>query len=151
MYSEISSISETFRNKTHVYIHTFLLRMTDTVTYQNIDLSSWDMLYVRLSWDFRRISRKKYEGPVCRLEVCVMQVAGLATVRQPWPRSRCPRNKQHSNLQIADHRNSPQGVLLQNQFWYLIESCSKALHELSSSYGSSTALYCHFMFMAVSS
>jgi hypothetical protein len=29
----------------HMYIYTFLLRMTDTVTSQNIDLSSWDTLY----------------------------------------------------------------------------------------------------------
>jgi hypothetical protein len=28
-----------------MYIHTFLLRMTDTVTSQNSDLSSWDTLY----------------------------------------------------------------------------------------------------------
>jgi hypothetical protein len=33
-----SSISETVRNRTHVYT----LRMTDTMTPQNIDLSSWD-------------------------------------------------------------------------------------------------------------
>jgi hypothetical protein len=33
-----SSISETVRNKTHVYIQ-FLLRMTDTMTSQNIDLT----------------------------------------------------------------------------------------------------------------
>jgi hypothetical protein len=29
----------------HMFIQTFLLRMTDTVTFQNIDLSSWDTLY----------------------------------------------------------------------------------------------------------
>jgi hypothetical protein len=28
-----------------MYIYTFLLRMTDTVTSQNIDVSSWDTLY----------------------------------------------------------------------------------------------------------
>jgi hypothetical protein len=39
-----SSISETVRNRTHVHLH-FLLRMTDTMTAQNIDLSSWDTLY----------------------------------------------------------------------------------------------------------
>jgi hypothetical protein len=32
----------------HMYIYTFLLRMTDTVTSQNIDLSSWDTLYTTL-------------------------------------------------------------------------------------------------------
>jgi hypothetical protein len=41
-----SSISETVRIG-HMYIYnTFLFRMTDTMTYQNIDLSSWDTLYV---------------------------------------------------------------------------------------------------------
>jgi hypothetical protein len=39
------SISETVRNRTHVHIK-FLLRMTDTMTSQNIDLSSWDTLYM---------------------------------------------------------------------------------------------------------
>jgi hypothetical protein len=38
-----SSISETGRNRTHVYIYTFLLRMTDTVTSQNTDFSSCDI------------------------------------------------------------------------------------------------------------
>jgi hypothetical protein len=28
-----------------MYIYNFLLRMTDTVISQNIDLSSWDILY----------------------------------------------------------------------------------------------------------
>jgi hypothetical protein len=36
-----SCISETFRNRTRVHIQ-FLLRITDTMTSQNIDLSSWD-------------------------------------------------------------------------------------------------------------
>jgi hypothetical protein len=30
----------------HMYIYTFLLRMTDTMTSQNIDLSSWYILYM---------------------------------------------------------------------------------------------------------
>jgi hypothetical protein len=30
----------------HMHIYTFLLRMTDTVTSQNIDFSSWDTLYI---------------------------------------------------------------------------------------------------------
>jgi hypothetical protein len=34
-----SSISETVRNRTHV-------RMTDTLTSQNIDISSWDIKYI---------------------------------------------------------------------------------------------------------
>jgi hypothetical protein len=38
------SISETVRNRTHVHVK-FLLRMTDTMTSQNIVLSSWDILY----------------------------------------------------------------------------------------------------------
>jgi hypothetical protein len=32
----------------HMCIYTFLLRMTDTVTTQNIDLLSWDILYMQL-------------------------------------------------------------------------------------------------------
>jgi hypothetical protein len=30
----------------NMYIYTFLLRMTDSVTYQNIDRSLWDILYI---------------------------------------------------------------------------------------------------------
>jgi hypothetical protein len=37
-------ISETVRNRTHVHIN-FFFRMTNTMTSQNIDLSSWDTLY----------------------------------------------------------------------------------------------------------
>jgi hypothetical protein len=33
----------------HVYIYTFLFRMTDTMTSQNIDLSSWDTLYINIA------------------------------------------------------------------------------------------------------
>jgi hypothetical protein len=29
-----------------MYIYTFLLRMTNTMTSQNIDLSSWDTMYI---------------------------------------------------------------------------------------------------------
>jgi hypothetical protein len=39
-------ISETVQNRTSVHIH-FLFRMTDTVTSLNIDLSSWDTLYIQ--------------------------------------------------------------------------------------------------------
>jgi hypothetical protein len=36
----------------HLYKYTFMHRMTDTVTSQNIDVSSWDILY--MSYDFDR-------------------------------------------------------------------------------------------------
>jgi hypothetical protein len=41
-------ISDTVQNRTHVHIN-FYLRITDTITSQNIDLSPWDMLYVVVS------------------------------------------------------------------------------------------------------
>jgi hypothetical protein len=37
-------ISETVPNRTHVFMD-FFLRMTDTLTSQNVDISLWDMLY----------------------------------------------------------------------------------------------------------
>jgi hypothetical protein len=49
-----SAISETVQNRTHVHIHFFFLRMADTVTSQNTELSSWDTLYSILqypSWE----------------------------------------------------------------------------------------------------
>jgi hypothetical protein len=44
LYSEIALSRKPF-GIGHMYIYTFLLRMTDTMTSQNIDLSSWDILY----------------------------------------------------------------------------------------------------------
>ena len=44
LYSEISLSLKPFGIR-HMYIYTFLLSMTDTVTSQNIDLSSWDTRY----------------------------------------------------------------------------------------------------------
>jgi hypothetical protein len=49
LYSEISLISQTVRNRTHVHMQLFLLRMTVTVTSQNIDVSSWDTLCLILA------------------------------------------------------------------------------------------------------
>jgi hypothetical protein len=44
-YSEAALSRKPF-GKGHMYIYNFLLRMTDTMTSQNIDLSSWDILYM---------------------------------------------------------------------------------------------------------
>jgi hypothetical protein len=40
-----------------MYVYTFLLRMTDTMTYRNIYLSSWDTLY-SLASDHCKITRR---------------------------------------------------------------------------------------------
>jgi hypothetical protein len=50
LYSVQCSIRETAVSRKpfrigHMYIYTFLLRMTDNMTSQNIDLSFWDTLY----------------------------------------------------------------------------------------------------------
>jgi hypothetical protein len=45
LYSEIALSRKPFRIG-HMYIHNFFLRMTDTVAFQNIDLCSWDTLYI---------------------------------------------------------------------------------------------------------
>jgi hypothetical protein len=47
LYSEIALSRKPF-GIGHMYIYTFLLRMTDTVTSQNVDISSWDILYIRV-------------------------------------------------------------------------------------------------------
>jgi hypothetical protein len=44
--SEMSLISET--GIRYMYTYTFFLRMTDTMTYQNIDLSFRDTLYTKV-------------------------------------------------------------------------------------------------------
>jgi hypothetical protein len=46
LYSEIVLSRKPFEVG-QMYIHTFLLRMTDIMNSQNIDLSSWDTLYKR--------------------------------------------------------------------------------------------------------
>jgi hypothetical protein len=44
LYSEITLSRGPF-GIGHMYIYMFLLRMTDTMTFRNIGLSSWDSLY----------------------------------------------------------------------------------------------------------
>jgi hypothetical protein len=44
LYSDIALSRKPF-GIGHKYIYTSLLRMADTVTSQNTDLSSWDILY----------------------------------------------------------------------------------------------------------
>jgi hypothetical protein len=52
-YSEIALSRKQF-GIGHMYIYTFLLRMTDTMTSQNIDLSSWDTVYNKERFDVCR-------------------------------------------------------------------------------------------------
>jgi hypothetical protein len=44
LYSEVA-VSRKPLGIGHMYIYTILLRTDDTITSQNIDLSSWDILY----------------------------------------------------------------------------------------------------------
>jgi hypothetical protein len=53
-------IPETVRNRTHVHINFFFLRMTDTMTFQNIDLYSWRTLY-NVGWYYDSWIGKKLE------------------------------------------------------------------------------------------
>jgi hypothetical protein len=43
----------------HMYIYTFMLRMTDTMPSQNIDLCSWDTLYSLATDGFVKQPTKK--------------------------------------------------------------------------------------------
>jgi hypothetical protein len=45
LYSQMALSRKTF-GIGHMFKKSFLLRMTDTMTSQNIDLSSWDTLYI---------------------------------------------------------------------------------------------------------
>jgi hypothetical protein len=45
LYSQMALSRKPF-GMGHMFIQTFLLRMTDTMTSQNVDLSSWDTLYI---------------------------------------------------------------------------------------------------------
>jgi hypothetical protein len=51
LYSEIALSRKPFRIG-HMHIYTFLLRMTDTMTPQNIDLSSWNNMYTYMDTYF---------------------------------------------------------------------------------------------------
>jgi hypothetical protein len=48
LYSEIVISQKPFRIG-HMYIYTFSFRMTDTVISQNIDLCTWDILYIPIN------------------------------------------------------------------------------------------------------
>jgi hypothetical protein len=48
LYSEIALSREHFGIR-HMYVYSFLLRMTDTMTCQSTVLSSWDTLYAHYS------------------------------------------------------------------------------------------------------
>jgi hypothetical protein len=49
LYSEITLSRKRF-GIGHIYIQNFLIRMTDTMTSQDTDLSSWDTLYFIISF-----------------------------------------------------------------------------------------------------
>jgi hypothetical protein len=53
LYSEIAVSRKPFRIE-HMYVYTCLLGMTDIMTSQNIDLSSWDTLYSLVTDSFER-------------------------------------------------------------------------------------------------
>jgi hypothetical protein len=69
-----------------MYIYTFLLRMTDTMTSENIDISSWDMLYMYMRvrnkficTDFCPLCRdtnisEVYAASILRVDVCVVRI-----------------------------------------------------------------------------
>jgi hypothetical protein len=50
-----SSFTKTFRNRTRLCAHFFLLRMTDTETSQIIDLPFWDTCIICLKYKFCRL------------------------------------------------------------------------------------------------
>jgi hypothetical protein len=56
LYSEIALSRKPFRIG-RMYIYTFLLRMTHTITSKNTDLSSWDILYSVKYWQRHYINR----------------------------------------------------------------------------------------------
>jgi hypothetical protein len=47
LYSEMALSRKPFEIG-RMYIYNFFLRMTDAVAFQNIDLSSWDILYTEI-------------------------------------------------------------------------------------------------------
>jgi hypothetical protein len=83
----------------HMYIYTLLLRMTDTMTSQNTDLSSWDTLYIychrfnfivcfvqynacaRLNNSKNKMLHSNIHSDVCSLPA-VLEI--FYTIRKPW-------------------------------------------------------------------
>jgi hypothetical protein len=66
LYSEIA-LSQKPLGIGHMYVHTFLLRMTDIMTSQSIDLSSWDTLYT----DFKTSTWHGVEGWISFLPLLI--------------------------------------------------------------------------------
>jgi hypothetical protein len=76
----------------HVYIYAFLLRMTENMTSQNIDISSWDTRYI--TRDIKKSSRylnflltdKKYRAHSFTTLLGVSHIHPLVNTKNPWGR-----------------------------------------------------------------
>jgi hypothetical protein len=66
VYNEIAAFRKPF-GKGHVYIFNLLLRMTDTMTSQNIDLSSWDTLNICVFVYYEAVSSSDYTASNSRM------------------------------------------------------------------------------------
>jgi hypothetical protein len=99
LYSEIALSRKPFGIR-HMHIYTFLLRMTDTMPSQNIDLSSWDTLYIRQILTeqygadnenkclyYRLYSISAAEGLVTRLNSILYRLQLKYSVIRGWVRS----------------------------------------------------------------
>jgi hypothetical protein len=65
-----------------MYIDTFFLRMTDTMTSQNIDLSSWD-IYIELSWYINGLGPERSEFPTGARDLSLLYVVQTASGAHP--------------------------------------------------------------------
>jgi hypothetical protein len=87
--------------KGHMYIYNFCLRMTDTISFQNIDLFSWDILYMWITqndisqveiWtsnfpkkEGRMLSTKLWRGAcVLRYSVSICTDNWIVTIKLKW-------------------------------------------------------------------
>jgi hypothetical protein len=81
--------SETVRKRTHAHTYFFFLRMTDTMTSQNVELSSWDILYKLKNKLRGRSPQANYTDrttAACRRSYCPpLRVEGVA-----WSAQRIP-------------------------------------------------------------
>jgi len=77
-------ISETVRNRTHGRIH-FLLRLTDTMTSQNIDLSFWET---------------QYKWPRALIHKSV--IAGGGGMQSPWASESKQQQQQNEYLNLKN-------------------------------------------------
>jgi hypothetical protein len=129
LYNQISLSQKPF-GIGHMYIHTFLFRMTDLMTSQNIDLSSWDSLYIYIN-TVSTVRAQQYFD--CCLRICCL--GNLFT--KPLPSHGRLLRLQYSGFQALCYNRLDRHILrsiLYTRQWlrkFIIKNCNTDKGEMA--------------------